>query len=123
MADVIFTNNASSLLAASIDTVETMVQVEAGFGVNYPSPSGNQFFYVTLEDDSGNIEIMKCTARSTDLLTVVRGQDGTVGQNFVLGTTRVEVRTTAAVLEEFVQISGDAMTGNLDFATNEIQNA
>ena len=123
MADVIFTNNASSLLAATINTIDTMVQVEAGFGVNYPSPTGSQFFYVTLEDDSGNSEIMKCTNRSTDLLTVVRGQDGTVGQNFILGTTRVELRTTAAVLEEFVQISGDAMTGNLDFATNEIQNA
>jgi len=123
MADVIFTNNASSLLAASIGTGDLTVQVAAGFGVNYPSPSGSQFFYVTLEDDSGNLEIMKCTARATDLLTVVRGQDGTVAQSFTLNVTRVELRTTAAVLQEFVQVSGDAMTGNLDFATNEIQNA
>lgn len=123
MADVIFSNNASSLLAASIGTGDLFVQVAAGFGTNYPSPSGNQFFYVTLEDDAGNIEIMRCTNRSTDLLTVVRGQDGTVAQSFTLTVTRVELRTTAAVLQEFVQVSGDAMTGDLDFATNEIQNA
>lgn len=124
MADVIFTNNASSILGAPVVISDLVVQVASGFGVNYPSPSGNQFFYVTLEDDQGNIEIMRCTGRSTDLLTVVRGQDGTVAQDFpTVAATRVELRTTAAVLEAFVQVSGDAMEGNLDFDGNELQNA
>lgn len=123
MANIIFKNNASSLLAATIITTDLTIQVKPGFGALFPSPSTPQICYLTLEDSSGNVEIVKCTARATDLLTVVRGQDGTVAQNFTLDITRVELRTTAIILEEFVQVNGDAMTGNLDFVTNEIQNA
>jgi len=123
MADVIFTNNASALLAATIDNSETVLQVAAGFGALFPSPTGAQYFMASLEDESGNVEICKCTSRTNDLLTVVRGEDGTVGQAFTLTVTRVELRVTAAVLEEFVQVTGDTMSGNLDMATNEIENA
>ncbi len=123
MADVIFTNNASALLAATIDDSEGVIQVAAGFGTLFPLPTGDQYFMLALEDSSGNVEICKCTSRATDLLTVTRGQDGTVGQAFTLTVTRVELRVTAAVLEEFVQVTGDTMSGNLDMATNEIENA
>ena len=123
MADVIFTNNASGLLAATINNSELVLQVAAGFGALFPSPPGSQYFMVSLEDESGNVEICKCTSRTNDLLTVTRGQDGTVGQAFTLTVTRVELRVTAAVMEEFVQVTGDAMSGNLNMATNEIQNA
>ncbi|KKK59151.1 hypothetical protein LCGC14_3037260, partial [marine sediment metagenome] len=114
---------ASSLLAATIVPADLTIQVKPGFGALFPAPSTPQVFYITLENDVGAIEVMKCTSRSVDLLTVVRGQDGTVAQDFVLDVTRVELRVQAIVLEEFVQVNGDAMTGDLDFATNEIQNA
>ena len=123
MANIIFTNNASSLLAATIIDSDLTIQVKPGFGALFPAPSSPQVCYITLEDNAGNVEIVKCTSRATDLLTVVRGQDGTVAQAFTLDITRVELRTTAIILEEFVQVNGDAMTGDLDFATNEIQNA
>jgi len=123
MANIIFTNNASSLLAASIITTDLTIQVKPGFGALFPAPTAPQVCYITLEDNAGNVEIVKCTSRATDLLTVVRGQDGTTALNFTLDITRVELRATAIVLEEFVQVNGDAMTGDLDFATNEIQNA
>lgn len=123
MANIIFTNNASSLLAATITDSDLTIQVKPGFGALFPAPSSPQVCYITLEDNAGNVEIVKCTSRATDLLTVVRGQDGTVAQAFSLDITRVELRTTAIILEEFVQVNGDAMTGDLDFATNEIQNA
>ncbi len=123
MADVIFTNNASALLAATIDDSEVVIQIAGGFGTLFPSPTGSQYFMVSLEDNSGNVEICKCTSRTNDLLTVVRGQDGTVGQAFTLTVTRVELRVTAAVMEEFVQVTGDSMSGDLNMATNEIQNA
>ncbi len=123
MANILFANNASSLLAATIVPADLTIQVKPGFGALFPDPSSPQIFYITLEDDSGNIEVMKCTSRSVDLLTVVRGQDGTVAQDFVLDVTRVELRVQAIVLGEFVQVNGDAMAGDLDFVTNEIQNA
>jgi len=123
MANIIFLNNASSLLAASIITTDLTIQVKPGLGALFPAPSAPQVCYITLEDSSGNIEVVKCTSRSTDLLTVVRAQDGTTAQNFTLDITRVELRVQAVVLEEFVQVNGDTMSGDLDFATNEIQNA
>ena len=124
MADnVIFSNNASALLAASITAVDTTIQVASGFGALFPSPGGTEFFYATLEDDAGNIEIVKCTSRTGDNLTVVRAQDGTTAQAFTLTVTRVELRATKIVLEEFLQKNGGAMTGAIDMNGNNITDA
>lgn len=121
--NIIFTNNASALLAATIDDDDTTVVVAAGFGANFPDPTGGQFFYATLENDSGDIEIVKCTARVTDTLTVVRAQDGTTAQAFTLTVTRVELRLGKVVMEEFLQKNGGAMTGNLDLGENNLIDA
>lgn len=124
MADnILFANNASALLAASIITTDTTIQVASGFGANFPSPTGAQFFYATLEDDAGNIEIVKCTSRTGDNLTVVRAQDGTTAQNFTLTVTRVELRLTKIVCEEFLQKNGGAVTGDIDMNSNNIVDA
>lgn len=125
MANIVFTNNASALLAASINTIETTIQVAAGYGDLFPVVTAPQFAYATLEDNAGNIEIVKVTARAalSDLLTVERGQEGTVGQAFTLNVTRVELRLTKATMEEFIQASGGAMTGDLDFNSNGIIDA
>ena len=121
--NIIFTNNASALLAATITDSDLTVQVASGFGDLFPSPTGGEFFYATLEDDSGNIEIVKCTARSGDNLTVVRAQDGSTAQAFTLTVTRVELRLVKVVLEEFLQKNGGTMTGDIDMNTNSITDA
>jgi hypothetical protein len=124
MADnILFTNNASALLAATITAVDTTVQVASGFGALFPSPSGGKFFYATLEDDSGNIEIVQCTSRTGDNLTVVRAADGTTAQAFTLNVTRVELRAVKIVLDEFLQKNGGTLTGNLDFNGNNAVDA
>lgn len=116
---IIFSNNASSLLAASIGTGDTTIQVSSGDGnALFPNPGVGESFYITLEDDSGNVEVCQCTARSGDLLTVVRGRDNTAAQAFTQLITRVEVRLTALVVEEFLQRSGGTLTGDLDFNGN-----
>lgn len=112
--DLIFSNNASALLAASIIPADTTIQVASGFGAVFPTPSGGSFFYATLEDNSGNIEVVKCTGRVGDVLTVERGQDGTTAQNFTLTVTRVELRLVRACMTELLQKNGGTMTGNLD---------
>lgn len=119
MADnILLANNASALLAASINTTDTTIQVASGFGANFPSPTGAQYFLLTLEDSSGNIEIVKITGRTGDNLTMDsaadRAQDGTTAQSFTLNTTRCELRITAAVIEEFLQKNGGTMTGAID---------
>lgn len=113
--DIVFTNNASALLAATITDSDLTVQVAAGFGALFPSPTGGNYFYAVLEDDSGDIEIVKCTSRTDDILTVVRAQDGTTAQAFTLSVTRVELRMTKAVMEEFLQKNGGTITGTIDF--------
>lgn len=125
--NIIFTNNASALLAASINSTDLTVQVAAGYGANFPSPTGDQYFYLTLEDDAGTIEIVKITGRSTDNLTMDsvadRGQDGTSAAAHTLNTTRCELRLVKSTMEEFLQKNGGAMTGNLDLNANNLIDA
>ena len=123
MSDILFANNASALLNTTITDTDGTIEVAAGFGTLFPSPSGNQFFYASLEDDSGNYEVVRCTSRSGDLLTVTRGQDNTTAQAFTQNVTRVELRLTAAVLNSVVQVTGAVMTGDIDFDGNQATDA
>jgi len=125
MANVVFTNNASALLAATITAVDTTIQVASGFGDLFPAVTAPNFCYATLEDNAGNIEIVKVTARSaaSDLLTVERGQENTVAKAFTLSVTRVELRLTKATMEEFAQVNGYTMTGDADFNGNQLLDA
>lgn len=124
MADAIkFTNTASALLAATITDIDTVVQVASGYGALFPNPGVGEYFYVVLEADNGDYEIVKCTSRSTDNLTVVRAQEGTTAKAFTLTVTRVEVRLTAASLQEMLQKNGGTMTGDIDVDGNNVVDA
>jgi hypothetical protein len=92
-------NNAYSTLLVGINSTATSISLAIGEGARFPAASvaSGNYFYVTLLDISNNIEIVKVTNRTTDTLTVVRGQDGTTAQAFALGD-RVELRVTAALL-------------------------
>lgn len=123
MADIVFANNASALLAASIDDTDLSIQVDAGFGLLFPSPSGGQYFLATLEDNAGNIEVVQCTSRTNDILTVVRAQEGTTAKSFTLNVTRIELRLTKGIMEEWAQVSGFVMAGDADFNSNNLVDA
>ena len=70
-------NNANATLAASITSSSTSITVTSGQGARFPTLSAGDYFYATLIDTSNNLEIVKCTARSTDVLTVTRAQEST----------------------------------------------
>lgn len=126
MAKQLFGNNASSLLAASISDSDLTIQLTTGFGALFPNPGANEYFLVTLENDAGDIEVVKVTSRSTDLLTVPtggRGQEGTSAQSWTNGQARVELRITRGTLETFIQRGGDAMSGDLDMDGNDLIDA
>lgn len=123
MAELVFSNNASSLLAASIDDNDLTIQVDSGDGDLFPDPGVGQFFKLALVNASGDLEICHCTSRAGDLLTVTRAQEGTAAQGWTNGVTRVELRLTANTMERMVQKSGDVMTGNLNMDDNEVQDA
>jgi hypothetical protein len=126
MPNLLFANNATALLAASISDTDLTIQVANGYGTLYPNPGVDEYFYVTLVNSNGDREIVKITERSTDLLTVPtggRGQDGTSAQSWTGGLTRVDARLTRVIMEEFIRRGGDSMSGDLDMDGNELQNA
>lgn len=97
---VLYANRAFSTLAASITNSATSLSVVAGHGARFPAVSGGDYFYATLDDNAGNVEIVKVTARSTDALTIVRAQDGTSALAFNAGSG-VELRVVKAMLDDF----------------------
>ena len=90
-----FTNNAASTLASSILIGDTSLTVAASTGGLFPTLTGSNFFYCTLQNTTGSIvEIVKVTARSSDTFTIVRAQEGTAASAFASGD-KVELRLTA----------------------------
>lgn len=98
-----FSNNGHSTLAASITTSATSITVASGHGARFPSLSSGEYFYATLIDSSNNLEIVKCTARSSDVLTVTRAQESTTARAFAIGD-RIELRVTAQGLADATNI-------------------
>lgn len=111
---LLFTNNAVSTLAAGIGTGDTSLTVQAAAGNLFPNPSGNDSFLCTLRDASNNIEIVECTSRSGDALTIVRAREGTTAKAYLAGDA-VELSVTAGVLSQYRQGVGD---GVIDTAVN-----
>ena len=96
---LVFKNNAKTTLSAGITDTATSIAVSSGSV--FPALNAGQTFYATI-DDGTNIEVVSVTARSGNTLTVVRGQDNTTNNSFSTGAA-IELRLTAAVLEEFHQ--------------------
>lgn len=94
-----FANNAFGTLNAGISSSDTSITLSSGQGARFPALATGEYFYITLIDTANNLEVVKCTARSTDVLTIVRAQDNTTARAFVIGD-RVELRVTAAALED-----------------------
>lgn len=105
-----FSNNGSSLTASLISAADTQVTLSSGDGAKFPAPTGGNYAMCTLEDVSGNIEIVKMTGRAGDICTIVRAQEGTTALSFPSGS-RFELRVTKGVLDSFVQKDGDSITG------------
>lgn len=94
---VLLANNAKSILSASISNADTQIRVRTGHGARFPQPAkAGDWFPLTLEDASGNIEIVQATARTGDTITVTRGAEGTMARTFIAGDA-VELRMTAGV--------------------------
>lgn len=76
-------NNASTVLASSINASATTLTVNTGAGSLFPSPvSGTSFFKLTLIDAAtGQLtEIVHVTARTGDVMTIERAQEGTAAR-------------------------------------------
>lgn len=91
---VLLKNNVQGFLATAISNLDNVLTLSLGNGSVFPSPGAGEYFYATISTLAGSNEIVKCTARAGDVLTVVRGQEGTTAIAFASGS-RVELRVTA----------------------------
>jgi len=117
---IVLKNNASDFLAAAIDSSQTSITLQSA--ASFPTLAAGEYFYGTLEDTAGQIEIVKVTARVGTILTVVRAQEGTSAASFAQGS-RFEARVTAQSVLDVVDTKIDVFTGtgsqtifNLSFA-------
>ena len=94
----LFANNARATLASLANASATSLTLDSGQGALFPSPSGGDFFKLTLTQSCPETlwEVVKVTARSGDALTVERGQEGTSAATWPIGS-KAELRLTAGV--------------------------
>lgn len=101
---VLFANNATSRIPADLPAGSTTITLMPGEGARFPLPTAGDIFMVTVEDRrTSQIEICRCTGRSGDILNVVRGQEGTAAQTFIMGAS-VANRMTAGTVTAFFGI-------------------
>lgn len=115
-----FKNNANGTLASAVATGDTTVNLTAGHGNRFPTlnTAQSEYFFATLIDTSGNLEVVKVTARVNDSLTVVRAQDGTSALALA-ASDFIELRPTAGGLDRFLQVTGPQTGHNKKFINSE----
>ncbi len=93
-------NNSFGQLASGLSAGATSMTLQAGQGDRFPVIANPDYTFVTLEDAAGNREIVKVTARNaaSDVMTIVRAQEGTVARGWSAGDV-VELRMTASLVE------------------------
>ena len=101
----LWANNANSTLYAAITNVSTSLTVQTGDGALFPSPTGGQYFLASLcnvvSGIESNFEIVKVTARSGDIFTITRAQEGTSATGYLSGA-KVSLRVTAGSINTWV---------------------
>ena len=114
----LFTNAARSLLQASILSTDTSLTVEAAKADLFPvantgtgsvPATTTDWFKATLQDSSGNIEIVYVRTRaaaSAVLSNVMRAQEGTTARTYAVGSV-VGLRVTAADVQGAIAIRTD----------------
>lgn len=103
MAKIVFSNFGQTILASPVGPSDTSITVRPGDGGKFPSPTGGDYFVIVITDDATKEhEIMHGTARAGDTITVVRGQEGTSAQNWLVGDI-VQCAPTAGTMAALYQ--------------------
>lgn len=110
MAVQITTNNAKATLAGGISSGATSLTLATGKGALFPALSGGDWFMLTLTQavTETSWEIVKVTARSGDVLTIVRAQEGTTAAAWATAD-KAELRLTAGLVNRLATLD-DAQT-------------
>lgn len=107
-----FANNAASTLNGAINNSTTTIVIATGEGSRFPSV-GN--FRLMIGLDPFTAEIVLATARTSDTITVTRGQEGTSAQSWGNGTSVTHIMTAGAIEQirtQFTTVSNEIYTTN-----------
>ncbi|HBW1726774.1 TPA: hypothetical protein N3424_000224, partial [Klebsiella quasipneumoniae subsp. quasipneumoniae] len=102
-------NNAKSVLAAGISASATVITVGTGAGALFPVPvSGQSYFKLTITDAATKTisEIMHVTSVAGDVMTVIRGQEGTTARVWSTNDI-VSNMITAGTFDSMLQIANN----------------
>jgi hypothetical protein len=111
-----FSNNARSVLQSTITDTATSLTIASGAADLFPTanvgtgsiPSTSNWFKATIQDVSGNVEIIYVRTRnagSAVFSNILRAQEGTTARTFVAGSV-VGLRVTAADIQASVNLPG-----------------
>ena len=92
----------ATIASAPSGTTGLSFSVAAGTGLLFPALGAGDYFYGIFKDASGNREIVKVTARSTDSMTIAvggRGLDGTTARTWAAGDYFVAGLVNVALTE------------------------
>lgn len=114
MEKLLWANKATGEASGTLSAGGVTLVLSTGQGSRFPAPGAGEAFLVTIyELDGGsneeNIEVVKCTARTADTLTIVRDIEGNIGgggysyPTVPARTIYVALRMTALGAEQFLQ--------------------
>lgn len=124
MAKRLYTNNANTTLAAPITNLQTTLSVVSGSGSLFPLPNtgAGQSFVITINKAGTTTiqEIMICTQRAGDILTVTRGAENTTALSWNAGDF-VSLLPTAGDMALMAQLDDvQAQAGNYALDTGTV---
>ncbi|EPZ5816177.1 hypothetical protein [Klebsiella pneumoniae] len=107
------TNNAESTLASAISATDTSLIVSAGTGAEFPDAvAGESYFKLTLTDAAtgSQVEIVNVTAKSGDIFTIERAQEGTLARAWAANDMVANMMTadTLNVIADFAKQASDS---------------
>lgn len=117
-----FTNNATTTVPAITTSGALSVTVATGTGSLFPVLSGSEYFIATMVNISsgdpgfGEMEIIKVTARSGDVMTILRAQEGSSAKSFPTNSL-FELRPTAGAFNTLYTNLLQVQTDKADLAS------
>ncbi len=110
-------NNAVARLSAPLLIGDTSLVLNTAEAASFPSPGAGEWHPITVADGV-HVEILRATSRSSNVVTVVRAQEGTSAYDFAAGSI-AEVRMTAGVIAS-LQADTTTVQTHVDSLTSDV---